>query len=43
MLNNYRNFEDLSTKESRKIFEKEFIPAYNKGILPAMYYTGKYL
>lgn len=34
-------FEDLSSKEAHKIFEKEFVKDYNKGKLTAMYYDGK--
>jgi hypothetical protein len=34
-------FEDLSSKDARKVFEKDFVKDYNKGKLSAMYYEGK--
>lgn len=34
-------FEDLTSKEAHKIFEKEFTKDYNKGKLSAMYYDGE--
>ncbi len=34
-------FEDLTSKEARKIFDKEFVKDYNKGKLTSMYYDGK--
>lgn len=34
-------FEDLTSKEAHKIFEKEFVKDYNKGKLTPMYYDGK--
>jgi ABC-type Zn2+ transport system substrate-binding protein/surface adhesin len=34
-------FEDLSSKEARKLFEKEFMKDFNKGKLSSMYYDGK--
>lgn len=34
-------FEDLTSKEARKMFDKEFVKDYNKGKLTSMYYDGK--
>jgi hypothetical protein len=34
-------FEDLTSKDARKIFDKDFVKDYNKGKLSAMYYEGK--
>jgi hypothetical protein len=33
-------FEDLSSKDARKIFEKDFVKDFNKGRLSAMFYDG---
>lgn len=34
-------FEDLTSKEARKLFDKEFVKDYNKGKLTSMYYDGQ--
>mmetsp|Transcript_16906 Transcript_16906/g.37559 ORF Transcript_16906/g.37559 Transcript_16906/m.37559 type:complete len:172 (-) Transcript_16906:3554-4069(-) len=33
-------FEDLTSKDARKIFEKDFVKDFNKGRLSAMFYDG---
>lgn len=35
-------FEDLTSKDARKIFEKDFVKDYNKGKLQSMYYDGMF-
>lgn len=40
IVNSARYFENLSTEEAKDIFEREFVKAFNKGKLPAMYYSG---
>jgi hypothetical protein len=36
-------FEDLTSADARKLFDKDFVKYYNKGKLDAMYYAGKLL
>jgi hypothetical protein len=38
-----RYFEDLSSDEAHKLFSKDFVPAFNKGSLPEMYYSGMFI
>ena len=33
-------FEDLTSKDARKLFEKDFVKDFNKGKLNKMYYDG---
>jgi hypothetical protein len=36
----YSPFEEQSSEESRQCFNKEFVPDYNGGKLPLMFYDG---
>jgi hypothetical protein len=38
----FRNFEDLSTEDAHKYFERDFMKDFNAGRLDKMYYTGDF-